>query len=478
MKKRNVTILIWLMIAAVGFFGLWRYEEATFLDLHGHRVRRNMTTLDLSGRKDPDLAAVAQLKDLETLNLTDTDISTEDYKMLRSALPHCEITWEVPFQGRILSPEISELTLTSFTEEDLDLLAHFPNLKKIDATACEDLTQLMALRNRLPHCEILYHVTLEGRSYAGTTTLLSVESGDIAGLEAVIPCLPDLNKVIFTDCMPDEATALRLKQTYPEIVFTYDVSLFGRTYSSLVRGIDLSGIPMESVEEVESKLSLFYNLEKVIMCDCGISSEEMDALWKRHPETRFVWSVPIRFFSVRTDATTLMPYQYGCTTLNNADAKQLKYLVDMVCIDFGHMGINDLSFLEYMPNLQYLILVECDIADISPLANLKKLKYLELFMNRITDISPLAGCESLRDVNICFNPITDISPLYGIETLENIWASGLACPLEQVEKLHATFPSANILTRQTHSSTAYGWRQIPGYYEQRDLLGMWYTYPA
>jgi Leucine-rich repeat (LRR) protein len=201
----------------------------------------------------------------------------------------------------------------------------------------------------------------------------------------------------------------------------------------------------------------------------------MDALWKRHPETRFVWSVPIRFFTVRTDATTLMPYQYGCTKLSNADAKELKHLVDMVCIDFGHMGINDLSFLEYMPNLEYLILVECDIQDITPLGSLKKLKYLELFMNRVTDISALSGCESLRDVNICFNPITDISPLYEIETLENIWASGLACPYEQIETLIATFPNANMLTHPTHSSTAYGWRKIPGYYEQRDLLGMWYT---
>ena len=475
MKKWIAIILSLAVSAAAGFLIRQNYEEATFLQLNGQQVRRDLTELDLSGVREPDLTAVAELKNLKSLDLTGTGISASDYEAVKAALPGCDIAWEVPFQGRFLAPDTQALTLLSLSREDLALLSYFPGLKRIDATGCEDLSLVMELKNSLPGCEVLYKVTLEGRSYAGTTTLLTLEGGDIASLESVIPYLPDLNKVIFTDVMPDEKTALGLKEAYPNVVFVYDVELFGGTYSSTVKEIDLSGIPMESVAAVEEKLAYFYDLEKVIMCDCGIPSEEMDALWKRHPETRFVWSVPIRFFKVRTDATTLMPYKYGCAKLSNADARELKYLVDMVCIDFGHMGINDLSFLEYMPNLQYLILVECDIQDITALGSLKKLKYLELFMNRITDISPLSGCESLRDVNICFNPITDISPLYEIETLENIWASGLACSLEQLEKLHETFPNANMLTHQTHSSTAYGWRKIPGYYEQRDLLGMWYT---
>lgn len=476
MKKAIAIILVLAVIAAAAFLGMQHYEKTTFIELHGAQIRRDVTELDLSGVQSPDLSAVMALTKLESLNLTGTGISIESYEQLRSALPECEIVWEVPFQGQFLPSDTKELKIDTLTADDMDALMYFAGLERIDATACTELPLLMELKNRLPDCKLLYRVNVGGRSYAGTTTLLSLENADLEELRSAMPYLPDLNKVIFTGTMPENEAAYGLKEAYPNICFVWDVPLFGNTYSSTVREIDLSGIPMEDVSELESALKYFYQLEKVIMCDCGIPSEEMDALWKRHPETRFVWSVPIRFFTVRTDATTLMPYQYGCTALTNADAKELKYLVDMVCIDFGHMGINDLSFLEHMPNLQYLILVECGIQDITPLASLKNLKYLELFMNAVTDISPLAQCESLRDLNICFNPITDISPLYEIKTLENIWASGLACPLEQLETLAATFPDANMLTHRTHSSTAYGWRQIPGYYEQRDLLGMWYTY--
>lgn len=476
MKKWIIIGLTLALIAAAAFFGMRYYEQSTYLELHGAQLRRDVTTLDLSGTKNPDLDTVMELTGLQSLNLTGTEISAESYEQLKTALPDCEILWEVPFRDQYLSPDITELEITSLTRADMEALSYFENLQRIDATGCDDLELIAELKSRLPECSVLYRVSIGGMEYAGTTTLLSLENGDLEELKAVIPHLPDLNRVKFTGTMPDSEAVYALKEAYPNICFVWDVTLFGNTYPSTVKEIDFSGIPMESVEEVENSLKYFYQLEKVVMCDCGIPSEEMDALWKRHPETRFVWSVPIRFFTVRTDATTLMPYQYGCTMLRNADAQELKYLVDMVCIDFGHMGISDLSFLEYMPNLEYLIIVECNVTDISPLANLKKLKYLELFMNAVTDISPLAECTSLRDVNLCFNPITDISPLFGLEKLENIWASGLQCPLEQLDTLAETFPNANMLIHRTHSSTAYGWRKIPGYYEQRDLLGMWYTH--
>ena len=169
--------------------------------------------------------------------------------------------------------------------------------------------------------------------------------------------------------------------------------------------LDLSGIPMNSVDTLEAGLKYFNNLQKVVMCDTGLPSEEIDALWKRHPETRFVWNVQIGRFWIRTDATTLMPFQYGYNgtkgiRLYDKDCTEMKYLVDMVCMDFGHMGIQDVSFLAYMPNLEYLIIADAPVPDISAMANLKKLKYLEAFLCHILDISPLLGCTSLEDLNL------------------------------------------------------------------------------
>ena len=104
-----------------------------------------------------------------------------------------------------------------------------------------------------------------------------------------------------------------------------------------------------------------------------------------------------------------------------------------------------------------------------------ELKFLEAFLCGVEDLSPLAGCTSLLDVNLCYNNFTDITPLLGLEKLENIWLSGNSwrIPKEQQQLLAETFPNAKIVY-YSESSTGDGWRNIPRYYEQRDLLGMGY----
>ena len=47
----------------------------------------------------------------------------------------------------------------------------------------------------------------------------------------------------------------------------------------------------------------FSRLEKVVMCNCGVSNEDMDALNKKYEDVRFVWSVRFSIWTLRTDAT-------------------------------------------------------------------------------------------------------------------------------------------------------------------------------
>ena len=134
----------------------------------------------------------------------------------------------------------------------------------------------------------------------------------------------------------------------------------------------------------------------------------------------------------------------------------------------------DVSFLAYMPNLQYLIIADTPVSDISAMENLKNLVYLEAFLCNIRDVSPLLGCTSLQDINIANNPIQDISLLGQIETLNNIWISGREWPRAQKEALNAAKPDATIVYYMDRGSTGKGWRSLDNYFNQRDLLGMWY----
>ena len=113
------------------------------------------------------------------------------------------------------------------------------------------------------------------------------------------------------------------------------------------------------------------------------------------------------------------------------------------------------------------------ITDISPLAGLQKLKYLELFTNPITDISALAQCPALEDVNLSYLEISDVTPLLGLKNLKNLWMSSKYTSPENQELLRQTFPEAKLVFHIARS-TGFGWRDLPNYFAQRDLLGMPY----
>ena len=517
---------------------IWFSSNYAFVN--GSVYDRETTTLNLSDSELRNPNAIAKLTQLQMADLRNTGLTPEDYDMLRAALPNCEILWQVPFQGAYLDPNSTDLTISAITEDEMALLAYFPNLtnidmtgcadvdtvlkvkeqypachvhwmvpfqggsldsnteeltlttldeadisaigyfenlKAIDATQCTDLDVIVKLTETYPDCQVKWQVSLGGSHYNSDAATLELADADADELMAQLPYFTNLESVTLTGNGPDKDAMYELKQAYPNVEFIWDFILCGVTVNSSAVEIDLSNIQMESVDEVENSLKYFNKLEKVVMCKCGISNEDMDALWKRNPEVRFVWSVLFGSARVRTDTIDFMPWKLGYTRdgkgpMNDHDAKNLKYLVDVVVMDLGHNSLHDLSFLYYMPNMEYLLLCECYASDITPLASLKKLKYLELFQNSVTDLSPLAECTALEDVNLCYNPFQDITPLLGLN-LKNIWISGWMLPKDQLQLLHDSFPDAKIVDNSARS-TAKGWRDLPNYFAQRDLLGLWY----
>ena len=523
-----------VVLAALIWF-IWTYTI-----IGGHIYDRDVTAVNLADINLRNPTRVAQLESLQVADLRNTGLTAEEYDQIRGALPDCEILWLVPFQGDYLDPNSTTLTLSAITEEEMPLLAYFPtlqtidmktcndvdailkvielypqcdvqwmvpfqggfisddvenleistlsqedisdlqyftSLKSIDANACTDLDIIMELYKQYPDLDVQWQVPIGGTSYAQDSVDLEIADADATELSAQLQYLPQLKTLTLTGIVPDNDTMYELKQTYPEITFIWDFQLCGVTVNSNVAELDLSKIQMESVDEVENSLKYFNCLEKVIMFRCGIPSEDMDALWKRHPEIRFVWGACFGGQYVRTDTDHFMPWQLGYTKngvsgMSDYQAKELKYLVDVVAIDIGHNSIRDLSFLYYMPNVEYLMACDCGITDLTPIASLKKLKYLELFDNPITDLSPLVECPALEDLNISHSTVSDITPLLGMN-LKNIWITTWRLLPGQRELLFETFADAKICANHLYS-TGGGWRKLPNYYAQRDILGMFY----
>ena len=127
-----------------------------------------------------------------------------------------------------------------------------------------------------------------------------------------------------------------------------------------------------------------------------------------------------------------------------------------------------------MPNLQYLILTHNWVKDITPLESCKKLIYLELYWNDyIPDYTPLLECTALKDLNVS-GTFADLEPLKQMTWLENLWANGCGVTESEYRELCDALPNTRIECRGG-DYTSNGWRNVQGYYDMRDIMGLSYN---
>lgn len=253
---------------------------------------------------------------------------------------------------------------------------------------------------------------------------------------------------------------------------TDTVEVFGLTVDVAAEELDLSGIKIESIAAVEEILPMLPQLRHVEMCGCGLSNEDMATLRDAHPEIKFVWEVQIGHKKVRTDIEYFMPVYLDIGSLSKQDLYNLRFCTDVILIDCGHYPVYDLSFLHYMPNIEYLLLCEAGIKDVEIISTCKNLRFLELFLCPIRDISPLVNLTKLEDLNICVVGC-DYTPLLQMTWLDRLWMARSKPDYDMVYALKEALPNTTIQYKYG-SSTDRGWRYAPNYYMGRDIVGGFY----
>jgi len=260
---------------------------------------------------------------------------------------------------------------------------------------------------------------------------------------------------------------------HPNVFFQCALEVNGTAYSTDAAEIDISGTAT-TVEEVEAMIPLFPNLKKLIMSNCGIDDETMDALNRRYPDISIVWTLQIGLVTVRTDDLTFFPASINQFQLpSNEELQKLRYCTEMVAIDVGHSEATDCQWLAYMPHVKYLILADTSISDLSPLSNLKELVYLEVFNTDITDYSPLLECTALQDLNIG-DTFGDTEPLSKMTWLHNLqWHPIQDHPVlgPKAQALKEQLPDTNITLKTRRKNIGGPWRFLPNYYIFRELIG-------
>ena len=490
MKKSTKIIIAVVAVAMLvggSIFGFQKYEqymEATYLLIDDIQYRRDVTELDLSGSELREMEKLFELTKLERLNLRDTGITIEDYNTLTAALPNCIITWSVPFQGSYMDCTTTELDLAIITAEDLDMLVYFPDLTLVKAETSRNYSVITELQERYPQLTVSYTVELGGKLYNSTVETLDVSNPLTSELLEKMVYLPDVTTVNLTGQIPSNEEMRQLQQTFANVTFIYDFELFGIATNSMAEFLDLSNIKFNSPEEVDAIMTQFYQMGQIDMINCGLKNAEMDALNKRYPDTKIVWKVNVCGVDLRTDALHFMPVQHNCPSATGAQCYNLRYCTDMQVVDLGHYGTNDLSFVEHMPNLKYLLVCEGTVTDATPLGNCLSLEYLELQNTRITDFWPLTNLTNLRDLNVAGSPWFggttrgtfaegDMTALTQMTWLDRLWLPYTRLSREKRDILREALPNTMIVFESSGATTS-GYRHTPRYYAQRDILGMYY----
>lgn len=424
-------------------------------------------------------------------NLKSVDASgCADYEALlalRAACPALELTAFVSVGGKAVPMDAQRAVLRADTplEELLETLPFLPDLYRVSfAGGAVSYETQDALAAAFPGISFRWDVELLGRTASSAAKELSFAGSSLSERDVHTLCenlfrFPSLERIDLTGCglAGEQIAAVRAASGAAVL---YELTLFGRTVSTDASELDFSGIRMglSDVAVIEEALGEFPLLEKVVMCDCGISNEDMAALNDRHENVRFVWRVYFSGFSLRTDDTNFIAARVrNDFPIYSNDLEVLKYCPDLQALDLGHKNITHLNFLRYVPHLKYLILVENDVNDITPIGELQELTYLEMFWTKCEDISPLQNCKALTDLNISYiycRPAKCLETLVNMPQLERLWYCGNNLDAGQLEELQAALPDTEMYLAPYGEPTGSTWREHPHYFEMRDFFGMYY----
>lgn len=435
-----------------------------------------------------DREEVAAVKYFENLKTIDAGKCPDHYALaeLETAYPDVEVIWNVHLGGKVWDRETEEVDLRGLEagyEEVMDTLGYFiPGREiRLDEGLTEEEREKIAAA--FPDHRFSWGVELLGKTYSSGSKKLTFagEKVDPAALIAAADQFARVEELDLQGCGLTVMELAALQDAYPNAKIRAEITLCGLELTTDEEEIDLSGIKMDSTEEIEAAVKLMPNLKKVIMSDCGFSDEEMDALNKRHEDVLFVWTVHFSVYSLRTDAvgfcaSDVPELGYIAPKLTNKELEPLKYCTELVSLDLGHMRYTDLSFLENMYKLEYLILVDAMYTDISVLSQMKNLKYLELFKNEIQDLSPLLECKNLKHLNIGYTTGFDADVLKQMTWLERLWFPGHRLDAEEKQAIIDALPGVEVYMKDwdPDGSTGGGWREADVYYEMRNLFGMFY----
>lgn len=409
----------------------------------------------------------------EFLDLREEDISFDHYNELHGLLPGCQILWNVPFQNGRVSSDAADVSVADLTEQDISLLLQYlPNVRRVDASACTNYGMLELLKAQLPQdAQVLYSVSLGGKSYAPDTAELVLEKGDydFELLKQNLIYLPNAVNIQFKspDLTIDQIDELR--EVFTERTIRCTVEILGKEYDDDTTEIDLSALVPGEILNVSEQLVKLPKLEKIGLMNAdgksNLEKADVKALADAVPNVLFDYSFD--FYGTTVNTTTeevriankrigdegesevrlALDLMRGCKRLvlenvqmSNDVLKQIRddyrdqtkvvwrvyfgtgsTLTDAEVIRAVYDLVDNNSHnLIYCEDVRYMDIGHDEYLDTCDfVAGMPNLEVIIISGSPIKDLSPFANCKKLRVLEAAnCGYITDLTPLAQCESLE------------------------------------------------------------
>lgn len=464
-KKKALAALSLLLVLCLGI-GAGVYFQRHYLVLSGEVYSRELRALTLSQPLPEDLTPFTRFQKLEELDLRPITVTPEEYEALRLLLPDRSILWELPFQDRKLPLDTQSLTVSTLTLEEVVLLDYLPGLSSVYAWECRDHEALLALQARRPDCKVFYNVEIDGTLFDCETTALFLRDAEKLDLEQLLSGFPRLRDVRFTGDLPSVEQLALLAERFPEVCFTWEVTLGDVTADSGDQTLTLpegGGLPLSRLDQ------LLRYLPALTTLDLGAidqPEEALLALERGHPGLTILWDMEIlgqRFHrgATEVDLTGIPVTDVAALEERLLMMPELERVIlsdcglsspEMDALDQRHPDIRfiwtvDLGGIPlrtdatwFCPNKYYIKVSDRDLEDLRYCydmvcidighnrdvthcqwaANMPHLRYLVIADTNIKDLSPLAGLEELVFLEVFTSPVRDYTPLLQCPGLEDL----------------------------------------------------------
>lgn len=384
-----------------------------------------------------------------------------------SSHPDVEVAYDVDLGEMVYAHDTVELILEKDTFSFELLLQNLKYLPRITMVSFPDTdisyAQMQTLKETYPSLDIVYTVSINGKTVKPDTTDMNLSWLTPKDLEKIVDQLKlitDLSTVELMDNKGSSRLAVTdvkyLQENLPGVFFRYSFDLFGQTVSTEDEVIAYDEVPIgnEGEQTIRDALDILTNCTYFKLDDCGLDNEVMDGIRKDYPDKEIVWRVHIEPFSMLTDETMLRLTFH----LEDDMIENLKYLNDVTYLDVGHnVTLTDISFVQYMPKLECVIISGSSVVDTSYFKDCKELVWLEMcFCYLMEDISCVADLPNLKYLNVSVSAVSDLSPLDNVK-LERFNCQNTNVSAEEEAAFIEKHPDCWSVFRGSNPYI-YGWR--------------------